>query len=70
MTEICPSLAQGFLPITIFELFFKGSKNLEHDYLPKSVSFYSLCLALGSGLPITSKEFLIAWEEVSNTISF
>lgn len=59
MTEQCPSRAQGFLPITRFELFYKGSKNFETDYLPNSVNL-SLIGTLPLGLPITSNEFFIA----------
>jgi hypothetical protein len=70
ITQQCPSRAQGFLPTTMFELFCRGYKNLETVYLPKSVSLSSTFFNLGSGLPITSSEFFIAWEEVSRIISF
>lgn len=66
----CPSLAQGFFPITIFELFSRGCKNLETDYLPKSVNRSSTAFTLGSGLPITSKDIFIAWDEVYNAMYF
>ena len=70
ITDTWPSRAHGFLPTTMFELLCSGSKNLEKDYLPKSVNLSSRFFSLGSGLPITSNEFFIAWEEVSKTISF
>lgn len=64
MTEQCPSRAQGFFPITIFELFWSGSKNLEWDSLPNYVNLPSFIFVLGLGFPITSNEFFIAWEAV------
>ena len=66
ITELCPSLAQGFLPTIKFELFERGAKNLDTDSLPKSVNLPYGILILGSGFPITSNEFFIAWEDVSN----
>jgi|LakMenEpi03Aug12_release.lakeMendotaPanAssembly.Ray.scaffolds.fasta_scaffold3427143_1 hypothetical protein len=59
-----PSLAQGFLPKTIFEWFWSGPKNFDSDYFPKSVSLSYGILALGSGLPITSSDIFIACEDV------
>ncbi len=64
ITDTCPSLAHGFFPTTILELLCRGSKNLEKDSLPKSVSLSSWALSLGSGLPMTSREFFMACEEV------
>lgn len=66
----CPSLAQGFFPITILELFSSGCKNLETDYLPKSVRRSSTDLILGSGLPMTSKDIFIACDDVYKAIYF
>ena len=65
MTEQWPSLAQGRFPITMLELFSRGYKNLETVYFPNYVNLSYCGLARGSGMPITSKEFFMAWEEVS-----
>ena len=70
MTAQCPSLAQGFFPITIFELFSRGCKNLETDYLPKSVRRSSTGFILGSGFPITSKDIFMACDEVYKAMYF
>ena len=65
IAEQWPSRAQGFFPMTKFELFCRGAKNLDYDYLPKSVNLSDwLLLDFPSGFPITSREFFIAWEEV------
>ena len=63
-TAQCPSLAQGFFPATTFEWFCSGPRNFDYDSLPKSVSLSSCTFNFGSGLPITSREIFIAWEEV------
>ena len=59
-----PSLAQGFLSTTMLELFWRGPKNFDSDYLPKSVSLSSGTFTFGSGFPITSRDIFIAWEDV------
>ena len=49
-----------------FVLLFNGCKNFDTDYFPKSVIFPYEFLVFGSGYPITSNEFLIAWDYASN----
>jgi hypothetical protein len=48
----------------MLELFSKGYRNFEMVYFPNEDSLPSWALILGSGTPITSNEFFIAWEEV------
>lgn len=66
MIQECPSRAHGFLPTIKLELLFKGCKNFDIVSLPKSVILPSGLFSLGSGSPITSKEFLMAWDSASN----
>ena len=62
ITEQCPSLAHGFLPMTKFELFSRGARNFEWVYFPNSVSLSGFGFPLG--FPITSSEFFIACDVV------
>jgi hypothetical protein len=48
----------------MLELFWRGPKNFDSDYLPKSVSLSSGTFTFGSGFPITSRDIFIAWEDV------
>lgn len=64
--EVWPSLAHGFFPTIKFELLVKGYKNLDAVYFPNYVIFPSWLAFFGSGSPITSKEFLIAWDSAYN----